>query len=204
MEKEMDLSIALFIREQRKRDQEAQRESQESSYDLKAHITYTLEDLIEGVRRGKQYLYTLRLEFEPRKLLEGRITIPYIKNFFDVEEDGAETALLASNQRKAAMNFSHCGDKILELSLDEWMAETKELMKKMHLYIKPERKKSLGNLEYFCFTVPTSGGRLYNVTFRMRKDGRLYAGALNCPEKEREGMGLLLEAVVCVIEEMNR
>ena len=51
MEKEMDLSIALFIREQRKRDQEAQRESQENSYDLKAHITYTLEDLIEGVRR---------------------------------------------------------------------------------------------------------------------------------------------------------
>ena len=33
---------------------------------------------------------------------------------------------------------------------------------------------------------------------------RSYAGALNCPEEEKEGMGLLLEACVHVIEEMNR
>ena len=38
----------------------------------------------------------------------------------------------------------------------------------------------------------------------MQKDDRLYAGALNCPEEEKEGMGLLLEACVHVIEEMNR
>ncbi len=33
--------------------------------------------------------------------------------------------------------------------------------------------------------------------------GYIYAGVLNCPEEERKGMGLLLEAMVYVIQEMN-
>jgi hypothetical protein len=38
----------------------------------------------------------------------------------------------------------------------------------------------------------------------LKKGGRIYAGNLNCPEEEQKGMGLLLEAMVHVIEEMNR
>lgn len=74
----------------------------------------------------------------------------------------------------------------------------------MKLLTRVEQKKILGNMEYLCCTMPTAQGKIYNVVFHMQKDGRLYAGALNCPEKEKEGMGLLLEACVHVIEEMNR
>ena len=46
-----------------------------------------LEQLIEGVRSGRQYLYTLLLEFESKELLKGRLAVPFNKNFYD-ESDG--------------------------------------------------------------------------------------------------------------------
>lgn len=203
MEQEMDLSIARFIKEYREREEAEERERLRKQYDPKERITYTLEELIEGVRSGRLNLYTLPLEFEPRSLLAGRITIPYIKNFFDVEDDEPEAVLLASNKRKVTLSLSDAPCKKVKQSLDQWIAQTRERFKEMHWVMKPERKKSMGNMEYFCFVMPTAEGRLYNVMFRFHKGERLYAGALNCPEEERKGMGLLLEAMVYVTQEMN-
>ncbi|MDE6641379.1 MAG: hypothetical protein K2K63_12730 [Acetatifactor sp.] len=203
MEKEMDLSIARFIKEYWEREEAEERERVRKQYDPKERITYTLEELIEGIRSGHQMLYTLPLEFETRCLLDGKIMIPYIKNFFEVEDDEPEAVLLAGNKRKVAFSLSSTPCKKMAQSMDDWIAQTRERFKEMHWVMKPERKKSLGNMEYFCFAMPTSEGRLYNVMFRFHKDERLYAGVLNCPEEERKGMGLLLEAMVYVIQEMN-
>ncbi|MDE5587580.1 MAG: hypothetical protein K2J60_00350 [Acetatifactor sp.] len=199
----MDLSIARFIKEYWEREEAEERERVRKQYDPKERITYTLEELIEGIRSGRQMLYTLPLEFETRYLLDGKIMIPYIKNFFEVEDDEPEAVLLAGNKRKVAFSLSSTPCKKMAQSMDEWIAQTRERFKEMHWSMKTERKKSLGNMEYFCFAMPTSEGRLYNVMFRFHKDERLYAGVLNCPEEERKGMGLLLEAMVYVIQEMN-
>ncbi len=59
-------------------------------------------------------------------------------------------------------------------------------------------------MQYFCYTAPTSKGRLYNIAFQLKKGDRVYAGNFSCPEEEQKGMGLLLEAMVHMIEEMNR
>ena len=203
MEKEMDLSIARFIKEYWEREEAEERERVRKQYDPKERITYTLEELIEGIRSGRQMLYTLPLEFETRYLLDGKIMIPYIKNFFEVEDDEPEAVLLAGNKRKVAFSLSSTPCKKMAQSMDEWIAQTRERFKEMHWIMKTECKKSLGNMEYFCFAMPTSEGRLYNVMFRFHKEERLYAGVLNCPEEERKGMGLLLEAMVYVIQEMN-
>lgn len=203
MEKEMDLSIARFIKEYWEKQEEEERERLRKQYDPKEQITYTLEELIEGIKKGHMYLYTLPLDFEPRALLEGRITIPYIKNFYEVEDDEPGAILFASNKRKSSISLSSASCKKKKQSMDQWMNETRERLKEMHWVMKPERKKSLGDMEYFCFVTPTSEGRLYNVMFRFFKEGQVYAGALNCPEEDRKGMGLLLEAMVYVIQEMN-
>lgn len=203
MEKEMDLSIARFIREYWEQEEAEARERLRMQYDPKERITYTLEELIGGVRSGHQMLYTLPLEFEPRYLLGGKIVIPYIKNFFEVESDEPEATLFAGNKRKTAFSLSSAPCMRMAQPMDQWIDETKERLKEMHWVMKPERKKSMGNMEYFCFVMPTSEGKLYNVMFRFHKDGCLYAGVLNCPEEERRGMGLLLEAIVYVIQEMN-
>ncbi len=173
-------------------------------YDPKERITYTLEQLIEGVRSGRQYLYTLLLEFESKELLEGRLAVPFIKNFYDVEQNEAGMVLLASNTRKVVFNVSDMPCTKAKMSLDKWIAQTKEAMKDMRIYIKPGKKAAVGNLEYFCYTAPTAKGRLYNIVFRLQKGDRIYAGNFSCPEEEQKGMGLLMEAMVYVIEEMNR
>ncbi len=203
MEKEMDLSIARFVKDYWEREKEQERERLRKQYDPKEKITYTLEELIEGIKSGKQMLYTLPLEFEPRGMLDGKITVPYIKNFFEVESIEPEAVLLAGNKRKVAFSLS-CGPcKKMAQTMDQWIVETKERFREMNWFIKPEHKKSMGKMEYFCYTMPTSKGRLYNVMFRFHKDGQLYVGVLDCPEEERKGMGLLLEAIVHVIQEMN-
>lgn len=203
MEKEMDLAIAKFIRDQWEQEAEEERERLRKQYDPKERITYTLEELIEGIRRGRINLYTLPLEFEPRALLEGKITIPYLKNFYEVEDDEPEAVLFASNKRKVTLSLSGTPCKKVKQSMEQWLNETKSRFREMNWIMKPERRKSMGNMEYFCFSMPTSEGRLYNVMFRLHKDGWLYAGVLNCPEEERKGMGLLLEAMVYVIQELN-
>ena len=190
MENEMDLSIARFIREQREREEQEERERLRKQYDPRERITYTLEEMIEGIRSGRQYLYTLLLEFEPKDLLEGRLTVPFIKNFYDVEQNEAGMILLASNARKVVFNVSDAPCTKVKMPLNKWIEQTKEAMKDMHIYIKPGKKAVVG--------------RLFNIVFRLKKGGRIYAGNLNCPEEEQKGMGLLLEAMVHVIEEMNR
>ena len=204
MENEMDLAIARFIRDQWERQEEEEKERLRKQYEPKERITYTLEELIEGIRKGRQYLYTLLLEFETKELLDGRLTIPFIKNFYDVEQNEAGMVFLASNVRKVVFSVSDAPCTKTKMSLDKWITQTKEAMKDLRIYIKPGKKAAIGNMEYFCYTAPTSKGRLYNIVFRLQKGDRIYAGNFNCPEEEQKGMGLLLEAMVHVIEEMNR
>ncbi|MDE6517843.1 MAG: hypothetical protein K2L18_08365, partial [Acetatifactor sp.] len=118
---EMDLSIARFIKEQWEREEEEKREQLRRKYDPRERITYTLEELMEGVKSGRQYLYTLLLEFEPKELLEGRLTIPFIKNFYDVEQNENGMVLLASNQRKVVFSVSDMPCTKAKASLDKWI-----------------------------------------------------------------------------------
>lgn len=112
MENEMDLSIARFIREQREREEQEERERLRKQYDPRERITYTLEEMIEGIRSGRQYLYTLLLEFEPKDLLEGRLTVPFIKNFYDVEQNEAGMILWqAMHARLFLMYLMHLAQK---------------------------------------------------------------------------------------------
>ena len=83
----MIFGIAWKLREQWEREEEEERERLRKQYDPKERITYTLEQLIEGVRSGRQYLYTLLLEFGSKELLKGRLAVPFNKNFYD-ESDG--------------------------------------------------------------------------------------------------------------------
>lgn len=204
MEKELDLATARFIKEQQDWARQEEVERLLKKFDPKENITYTLEELIEGIRKGEQQLYTELLEFEPRRLLDGRIIIPYMKDFFDLELDEPESAFFVSNRNTSAMTVSDVPCEKVMQPLEEWITGIIEPLKEYHWHIKPVKKESMGNMEYFCFVMPTAKGKLYNVMFRFHKDGRLCIGAMNCPEEEKEGMGLLLEAMVYVIAELNR
>ena len=80
---EMDLAIALFVKEQQERAEEEKRARIWEKIDPKARIKYTVEELAEGIRKGELFLYTLKMEFTPREVLAGRFIMPYIKDFLD-------------------------------------------------------------------------------------------------------------------------
>lgn len=203
MEKELDLSIAQFLKEQWEKEEQEKREKVRRQFDPKEQITYTLEQLKEGICSGRQYLYTLLLEFETKEILTEHFKIPYIKNFYDAEQEDAAMLFLASNKRSVVFQIYQTPCTQINASLEEWIEKMKEGMKDIQLSIKPTKKAAVGNVEYFCYTAFTAKGQLFNIAFRMLKDGQLYVGSLNCP-KEEKGMSLLLEAMVCVIEEWNR
>lgn len=66
MDMEIDRSIALLLREQWEKEKEEKNQELLKQYDPKTYIHYTLEELIEGIKKKEQYLYTLRLEFEDK------------------------------------------------------------------------------------------------------------------------------------------
>ena len=67
MENEMDLSIARFIREQREREEQEERERLRKQYDPRERITYTLEEMIEGIMYERQYTLHRSACFKQRK-----------------------------------------------------------------------------------------------------------------------------------------
>ncbi len=199
---EMDRSIALFERENREREKEEQKNLEKEKYDPKKRITYTLDQLIAGIKKGKQYIYTLKLCFEIKVVFDGKLRIPYITDFFDVIEEREENLLYVSNKRNVSMVVTLIPCSFLE-PLEEWAGKIKSTMKEMNLHIKQMRLETVHGMQYMCYEVPTAEGNTYNVLFRFLKDQVMYTGSFNCMDTEKEGIGLLLEAMVHVIAEKN-
>lgn len=108
---ELDRTIALLQREQWEKEEKEAGQREQDPNDPKKRITYTLEELIQGIRSGKQYLYTLKLEFEPMEILKGSFRIPFIRDFYDVVENEPDSLLLVSSRRKASMSVSHAAGR---------------------------------------------------------------------------------------------
>jgi len=201
---EIDLSIALLLKENWQREQEELKEQEKALYDLKKKITYTLEELIEGIKRGEQYLYKLRMNFEPKLVLTEQWSIPYIIDFFDVAQEEPANLLMTSNKRKVSVVMATVPCKKVRQPIKEWVSQVKTAFKELKLHMKVIDTQVIGKMEYFCYELPTAEGKTYNVQFRYLKNEQLYTGSLNCMLEEKEGMGLMLEALVHVMEELNR
>ena len=199
----IDLSIARYIREQKEQQKQEMLRAEREKYDKKKQISYTVEELAEGVRSGTLYLYTLKLGFEKRGLFDGKFYIPFIKDFFDVMEEGPGDILYGCNKRKVSVviALTQCVSKV---SFDGWMKQIRDSMKRMGIPMKTVKVKKTGKMEYFCHETPTPEGKTFNILFRYQKGKEMYTGSLNCMQEDRDGMGLLLEALVLVAEEMNQ
>ena len=200
---EIDREIALFQRANRERIQEEQLQEKREAWDKKKKITYNVEALIHGIKSGKQYLYALKLEFETRKIFEEQFKIPFIKDFFDVIEETSDNIFFVSNKRKVtlmaqAIRFPKFNE------VENWSEKTIEKLEKLGLHVKKDHSRIVNQMEYFCYEIPTSAGDSYNISFYIKKGHQVYTGTINCLSENKDGMGLLLEALILVMEEMNR
>lgn len=200
---DIDQSIVLLQRERREMELEEIKQREKAQYDLKQIITYELEELIAGIKSGKQFLYTLKMNFEPKQVLNDQWSIPFILDFFDIMEDEPSHLLLTSNRRNVSMVMGATSCVQLK-PMKEWISETKSAFKQLNLRMKLVHSQSVNHMEYFCYEIPTGEGVTYNISFRFNKNKQIYSGTLNCMNEEKKGMGLMLEALIHVMEEMNQ
>lgn len=199
---EIDKDIALMQSAYRENQLEEERKKDFEKYNLKKKIKYTLEEMIEGIKNGKQFLYTLKIEFDTKSILDGRLKVPYMINFFDVIDDKADTLFWVSSKRKASMNATVI-PWVQMKPLQDWMESVKYSLEQINLHPQIGSLQTVNQMEYFSYEIPTSEGMTYNLMFRYPKEGKIYSATLNCMSEDKEGMGLLLEAIIHVIEDMN-
>lgn len=200
---EIDREIALFQRADRERIQEERLQEKREAWDIKKKLTYSVETLINGIKSGKQYLYALKLEFETRTIFNERFSLPFIKDFFDDMKETSDEVFFVSNKRNVTLMIRSVtcqGTKEGE----NWPEETLEKLDLLGLHVRKSHSRIVEQMEYVCYEIPTSAGDSYNVSFWIKKGQQVYIGAMNCLSKDKDGMGLLLEALILVMEEMNR
>lgn len=199
-----DQVIALLQREYRERGEKEAWQKQLDMYDPKKRIAYTLEQLIDGIKSGKQYIYFLKLLFETREVLDGQWKIPYILDFFDVENQEKEFLQLFSSRQNVNLSAMSIPVEQIQLPNDGWISRSVKALNTYNLKIKVVKTQSINQLDYFCYEMPTKDGFVYNVQFRIIKKEHICVGNYNCMLEDKDGKGLLMEAMVCVMEEWNR
>ena len=220
---EMDRSIALLARaareerergEQRGLETETPETPETSSTpktpetpetpDTKESPAYTREELMEGIRKGQVMFDGMSISFTEREILYEAWRFPWMEDFFDTEK-GEKDCVFWSCKEWAVSMILALGDCTGEQpSMEEWIQGAVDVLKDGNLYPRLLNRQKQGDLEYFSYRLPTAGGRTYSIGFRWEREGKLLGGTFTCMDQDREWMGVLLEAVLLVMEERNR
>ena len=57
-------------------------------------------------------------------------------------------------------------------------------------------------MDYLSYRTPTKKGWVFNLIFRVRYGSSRVIGNYNCYEKDKETIGLILEALICRMDEL--
>jgi hypothetical protein len=217
---EMDRSIALLARaarEEREREEQRGIEAETpgtpdtsstsktpDTPDTKESPVYTREELMEGIRKGQVMFDGLSISFTEREILCGAWRFPWMEGFFDTEREEKDCVFWSCKEWAVSMILA-LGDCTGEQpSMEEWIQGAVDVLKDGNLYPRLLNREKQGDLEYFSYSLPTAGGRTYSIGFRWEREGKLLGGTFTCMDQDREWMGVLLEAVLLVMEERNR
>lgn len=199
---ETDRLIALFVRGQKDAEELEKKKELWAAADPKRRISYSLEELKTGVQRGEMYLYTLKLCFETKEIFDGKLTVPFIRDCFDVMEEVEDHELWVSKKRKTSF-LTACAPSGEPGDFETWVGQVKTGMELSGLQLKNLQIQSAGSIDYMSYETASAEGLIYNLQFRFWKEGLLCVGIWNCMAEEKMGWGLLQEAMLHVMEEMN-
>ena len=127
-----------------------------------------------------------------------------MEGFFDTEREEKDCVFWSCKEWAVSMIVA-LGDCTGEQpSMEEWIQGAVDVLKDGNLYPRLLNRQKQGDLEYFSYSLPIAGGRTYSIGFCWEREGKLLGGTFTCMERDREWMGVLLEAVLLVMEERNR
>ena len=159
---------------------------------------------MEGIRKGQVMFDGLSISFTEREILYGAWRFPWMEDFFDTEKEEKDCVFWSCKEWAVSMILA-LGDCTGEQpSMEEWIQGAVDVLKDGNLYPRLLNRQKQGDLEYFSYSLPTAGGRTYSIGFRWEREGKLLGGTFTGMDQDREWMGVLLEAVLLVMEERNR
>ncbi len=194
-----DEQVAMIEREKRRQDRESR--AKEETKDNVTQIS--LEEALRGVREGKLALSDHeRFEFEVRKYFEDKVPAVVIRNFYtDVQEDKA-VVFLVNHSQNVSQVLTVSDKKLEKQSIGKWKKQLEIGMNAAGSYADITKEAVLNNLDYMVFRTPTGKGWTYNLIFRIRTGSGRVVGNYNCFEKDKDTYGIMLEALVCRLDEL--
>lgn len=192
----IDEKIALVEKEYRKSLKEAQEPEEKETRSI-----YTLEEVREKIHQGFLFVNFDMLHFDTLDILGGALKIPFIKDYFDVVENGDQTTLLASNHFGTSLTAAKFDEVKERNAVGTWSKFMKKAMQENKFYCDIKKEKALKHVDYICYETPTAKGLTYNITFRLIEEKQWFVGTFNCQQEEKFSTGQLFEAFIHEIDD---
>jgi hypothetical protein len=200
MDMMLDEKIAILEKEKR---YELRNEDNKNS-DISNGIKSSLEKLISDIKLGKVFVGFNTLEFEKREITKEKLVIPFASDFFENIEEQENIVSYENYEEVVSLIITLLYEKKKRPQLKAWQKSfKKDMLETQRLYVSITKSCRLKNLDYLCYETPTSKGRLYNVMFQYVKDDMYYVGVFICENNKKDTIGIMLEAIVNVIDDYN-
>lgn len=187
--------------EQRKKEEE-EREKNNPKQDLT--FSYTVEELREKIPSQKLMLGFLKIILETKTVTKGNLKIPLMTDFFDVTEEKEQSIWCASNKYNVTFLVIMMEEVKKRLPILEWKDFMVKEMKGNQIFMDVKKTNAMEQLDYICYETPSGKGDLYNITFQLYEEKSYFVGTFCCDQKEKETMGVLLEAIVQEINDIRK
>lgn len=191
----VDEKIALLEKANRQLKREELEKEQQAV--LTAELPkLTLEELREGVQKGKVVIEERTFEFEEKRLFDNKLPMILIKHFFDDVEEGEKGCAYTSSEYSVTMLGTYLNQSQEPKTVEDLKKELEKNFELMGMYAEIVKVMHLDKVDYVCFRTPTSKGWIYNIIMLVHHKERRIVCTFNCLEKQKETYGLLLEAIV--------
>lgn len=198
----VDERIAMLEREWRKQ-RAAEAEQLNAKEDESVQEKMTLEEMLARVREGcVAFSDHEKYTFEVRSCFADKIPMVLIHNFYTGVQEEEGVAIYVNHDRNISQILTVADKEMGKESIGKWKRQLEDGMKMSGSYAEVIKEKVLDNLDYLVFRSPTGEGWVYNLIFRIRAGSSRVVGNYNCFEKDQDTCGLMLEALVCRLDEL--
>lgn len=198
----LDEKIAVIDRMRR---QEEREEAQEENNDKQIEPQkkdLTVAEAVAGIKEGKIQLEEgPLLEFESFICPVQEISFVKFKDFFEAKQETEEGNIYLKRSKEISQIMNWPKATIRPTTFKQWENLLVNGMAASRLYAEIKKRKQLTHVEYLCYEVPSGKGPIYNVIFRFRDEKYNMTGNYNCMSAEMDTYGVILEAMVVVLDQ---
>lgn len=190
-----DERIALLEREFYRKKREEEEQTKQKAAPEEKRLSF--EKILAGVREERLVFPDKEAyEFEVKEYFEDRIPMARFNHFFTGAEEKEGVTIYVNHDKEVSQLITVADKPHKKESMSAWKKRMENGMKAVGTYAKVEKQKELNYIDYLSYRTPTKNGWVFNLIFRIRYGSNRVIGNYNCYEKDKETIGLILEALI--------